>query len=61
MDSISTRILFTLLSKWWLTEPDISLEEMIVKVTEKMKEIHIPRLLANFFTKDMSNLKRWKK
>lgn len=42
------------------TEPNISLEEMIVKVKGKMKEMHIPGFLANFFTKDMQNLKRWR-
>ncbi|MBI2415606.1 MAG: zinc ribbon domain-containing protein [Candidatus Kerfeldbacteria bacterium] len=41
------------------TEPNISLEQMQVKVMEKMKEMHFPKFMAKWFTKDMPKLKRW--
>ena len=41
------------------TQPDITLEQMIVRVKERMKEMHIPGFLAGFFTKDIPKLKRW--
>ena len=43
------------------TEPNITFEQMKEKVKGKMHEMHIPGFLANFFTKDMNQLKRWKK
>jgi len=42
------------------TEPNITLDQMQERVKTKMKEMHIPGFLANFFTKDIPNLKRWK-
>jgi hypothetical protein len=41
------------------TEPNLTLEQMQVKVKGKMQEMHIPGFLASYFMKDMPNLKRW--
>jgi hypothetical protein len=41
------------------TEPDMTAEQMVVKVQAKMKEMHIPGFLAKSFTKDIPSLKRW--
>jgi hypothetical protein len=41
--------------------PDITMEQMIERVKGKMKEMHIPGFLANYFTKDIPTLKRWAK
>ncbi len=43
------------------TEPAITLEEMQQKVEGKMRDMHFPRFMARWFTKDMAELKRWKK
>jgi hypothetical protein len=40
--------------------PDITVDEMILRVKGKMKEMHIPGFLANYFTKGIPQLKRWK-
>ena len=42
------------------TDPNITLDQMKEKVMGKMKEMHFPRFMAKWFTKDMANLKRWK-
>ena len=41
------------------TEPTLSCDEMIGKVKAKMKEMKIPGFLANYFLKDIPQLKRW--
>jgi len=41
--------------------PDITMQQMVERVKGKMKEMHIPRFLANYFTKDIPTLKRWHK
>lgn len=41
------------------TEPNITLEQMQAKVMNKMKEMHFPKFMGKWFTKDMPNLKRW--
>lgn len=41
------------------TQPNITLEQMKERVKEKMRKMHIPGFLANYFTKDIPNLKRW--
>lgn len=41
-------------------EPNITLDQMKEKVMNKMKEMHLPRFMATYFTKNMHNLKRWK-
>lgn len=42
------------------TDPHITLEAMKLKVEGKMKTLHIPKFLARMFTKNMSELKRWR-
>ncbi|MGH9593836.1 MAG: zinc ribbon domain-containing protein [Bryobacteraceae bacterium] len=41
------------------TEPMMTAQEMIAKVSGKMKEMHITGFLARSFTKDIPKLKRW--
>ncbi len=41
------------------TQPNLTVEEMIERVKGKLKEMHIPSFMANYFTKDIPNLKRW--
>ncbi len=41
--------------------PDITVDQMIQRVKGKMKDMHIPGFMANFFTKDIPDLKRWKR
>ncbi|EKD93311.1 MAG: hypothetical protein ACD_28C00181G0013, partial [uncultured bacterium] len=36
-------------------------EEMITKVENKMRQMHIPSFLAKRFTKDIPTLQRWQK
>ena len=43
------------------TDPNLTVDQMIVKVREKMREMHIPRFLAKGFTKDIPTLTRWSK
>lgn len=40
-------------------EPDMTVDQMVVKVQGKMKEMYIPGFLAKSFTKDIPALKRW--
>lgn len=42
------------------TNPNLSCEEMIARVKMKMKEMKIPGFVANYFAKDIPQLKRWK-
>ena len=41
-------------------QPDITVDEMVVFVKEKMKEMGFPGFLAGFFTKGIPKLERWK-
>lgn len=43
------------------TMPDITVDEMRVRVTEKIVEMKIPRFVAKFLTRNTYKLKRWKK
>jgi hypothetical protein len=43
------------------TEPNLSVEEMMAKVEGKLREMHIPRLLARRFTRDIPRLSRWQR
>ena len=43
------------------TLPDITVEQMIVRVKGKMKEMHIPGVLSYFFIRKIPTLKRWAK
>ncbi len=42
------------------TSPDITLDEMKIRVKGKMKEMKIPGFLAGIFTLGMNKLERWK-
>ena len=42
------------------TLPNITVEEMRAKVTEKIIEMKIPRFMAKFLTRNTYKLKRWK-
>jgi hypothetical protein len=39
--------------------PDLTVEQMIARAMDKMKEMHIPRFLGYFFAKKIPKLKRW--
>jgi len=39
--------------------PDMSLEEMQVRVVEKLREKGFPKFAANFFASGLGRLKRW--
>ena len=41
------------------TEPDLTVDQMVMKVKEKLKEMHIPGLLAAPMTRGIPKLKRW--
>jgi hypothetical protein len=41
------------------TDPHITVDQIILKVQGKMKEMHIPGFMAKSFTKDIPTLKRW--
>jgi hypothetical protein len=41
-------------------DPTITFDAMVAKVKGKMKEMHFPGFMANWFTKDIKNLKRWR-
>jgi hypothetical protein len=43
------------------TFPDITVDEMRAKVTEKIVEMKIPRFVAKFLTRNTRKLKRWKR
>jgi hypothetical protein len=43
------------------TDPNLTVDQMIVKVREKMRAMHIPGFLAKGFTKDIPTLARWNK
>jgi len=40
-------------------QPDLTAEQMVQLVQDKMKEMHFPGFLARSFTKDIPTLKRW--
>ena len=40
--------------------PDITASQMQERVKGKMKEMHIPGFIANYLTKNIPTLKRWK-
>jgi Putative zinc ribbon domain len=42
------------------TDPDLTVEEMVAMVQSILKKMRVPGFLANKFTKDIPNLKRWK-
>ncbi len=42
------------------TSPDMTVDQMKIRVKEKLKEFGFPGFLAGFFTKNIPNLERWK-
>ena len=42
------------------TLPDITVDQMVERVRQKMKEMHIPGFLGGFFTRKIPNLERWR-
>lgn len=42
------------------TSPNITLIEMREIVSNKMLEMHLPKFVARFLTRNISTLKRWK-
>jgi hypothetical protein len=40
-------------------DPSITFDQMKEKVLGRMKQMGLPKFLANYFVKDMANLKRW--
>ena len=43
------------------TQPNITMEEMVSLVEDKMVEMKFPRFLAKLFAKKVKKLDRWKK
>jgi hypothetical protein len=43
------------------TDPDITADEMVQKVKDKLKDKNIPLFIATIFTKVIPHLKRWQK
>ncbi len=43
------------------TEPSLTVDQMAEKVKGKLKEMYIPSFLVNYFTRDIPELKRWKR
>lgn len=41
------------------TQPDMTVDQMIDLVRGKMKAMHFPGFVTNYFVKDIPNLKRW--
>jgi hypothetical protein len=41
------------------TLPDLTVDQMMERVKERMKEMHIPGFLANIMAKKIPTLKRW--
>jgi Putative zinc ribbon domain len=41
------------------TEPDLTAEQMVIKVRGKMREMKIPGFLAGFMVKGIPRLRRW--
>lgn len=58
-DSKSTEYCSKCYEKGKFTEPNITMEGMMEKVRGKMREMHIPKFLANYWVKDTPKLRRW--
>lgn len=43
------------------TEPNITVDQMSEKVRGKMRAMHFPNFLSNYFVKDMPKLRRWQR
>lgn len=42
------------------TEPDLTAQQMVQKVSAKLREMHFPSFMARRFTREIPDLKRWK-
>jgi hypothetical protein len=42
------------------TEPDLTAQQMVQKVSAKLREMHFPAFIARRFTREIPDLKRWK-
>ena len=42
-----------------LTLPDMTAEQMVERVKQKMKEMHVSGFVGYFFTRNIPDLKRW--
>jgi Putative zinc ribbon domain len=42
------------------TEPDLTAQQMVQKVSAKLREMHFPGFIAKRFTREIPDLKRWK-
>ena len=43
----------------WFTEPNISVNEMMARVEGKLREMHLPTLVARRFAREIPKLRRW--
>jgi Putative zinc ribbon domain len=41
-------------------QPDLTVEQMQERVRDKLREFHVPRFLAGFFTRGIPGLERWR-
>jgi hypothetical protein len=41
-------------------DPAMTVEQMMEKVRGKMKEMHLPGFMANYFVKEIPKLERWR-
>lgn len=41
------------------TQPNITMEEMIYQVSNKMKQLKVPSFLSNFYIRKIPKLRRW--
>lgn len=41
------------------TQPDCTVEQMVGRVSDKMRSMRIPSFLIRYFVKDIPTLKRW--
>ncbi|MES2930723.1 MAG: zinc ribbon domain-containing protein [Patescibacteria group bacterium] len=42
------------------TDPDLTLDQMIIKVKDRLRVMFIPKFLARYFTMGISKLDRWR-
>jgi hypothetical protein len=42
------------------TEPDITVDQMVAKVQQKLKEMRFPGFIARYFSRSIPTLRRWR-
>jgi hypothetical protein len=57
--SLSTEYCSHCLQNGKFTEPNISMDEMMAKFERKLREMHLPSLLARRFAREIPKLRRW--